>query len=44
VLAVHQGLSYEAIAEVLHIPVGTVKSRVFNALSSLQEMYDEPSR
>ena len=33
VLAVCQGLPYQEVAEVLGIPVGTVKSRVFNALS-----------
>ena len=42
VLAVHQGLAYDEIAAILSIPVGTVKSRVFNALSTLQEMYDDP--
>ena len=41
VLAVHQGLAYDEIAEVLRIPVGTVKSRVFNALSALKEMFRE---
>ena len=41
VLAVHQGMSYEEIAAILSIPTGTVKSRVFNALAALQEMYDE---
>ena len=41
VLAVHQGLAYDEIAAILSIPVGTVKSRVFNALSTLQEMFDE---
>ena len=44
VLAVHQGLSYDEIAAILSIPVGTVKSRVFNALSTLQEMHDETRR
>ena len=39
VLAVHQGLRYEEIAQVLGIPEGTVKSRIFNALSSLQRMF-----
>ena len=43
VLAVHQGLNYDEIAAVLHIPVGTVKSRVFNALATLQEMYHKDS-
>ena len=42
VLAVHQGLSYEEIAAILSIPVGTVKSRVSNALSTLQEMFHDP--
>ncbi len=41
VLAVHQGLAYDEIAEILRIPLGTVKSRVFNALSTLQEMFHE---
>ena len=41
VLAVHQGLSYDEISAILRIPVGTVKSRVFNALATLQEMFDE---
>ena len=41
VLAVHQGLAYDEIAAILSIPVGTVKSRVFNALSTLRETYDE---
>ena len=39
-----QGLSYDEIAAILSIPVGTVKSRVFNALSTLQEMHDETRR
>ena len=40
VLAVHQGLAYDEIAAVLRIPVGTVKSRVSNALAALKEMFD----
>ncbi len=44
VLAVHQGLGYDEIASILRIPVGTVKSRVFNALAFLQEIYNETSR
>ena len=43
VLAIHQGLTYDEIASVLRIPVGTVKSRVFNALATLQEMYHDPA-
>ena len=43
VLAVHQGQTYEEISQALSIPVGTVKSRVFNALKSMQERFrDEP--
>jgi len=41
VLSVYQGLAYNEIAQVLSIPVGTVKSRVFNALSILKEKFDE---
>ena len=41
VLAVHQGLAYDEIAAVLRIPVGTVKSRISNALAFLQEVFDE---
>ena len=41
VLAVHQGLAYDEIAEILRIPVGTVKSRVFNALATLEELFHE---
>lgn len=43
VLAVHQGQTYEEISQELSIPVGTVKSRVFNALKSMQERFrNEP--
>lgn len=41
VLAVHQGLAYDEIAAIVGIPVGTVKSRVFNALSALHEIYHD---
>lgn len=41
VLAVHQGQTYEEISRELSIPVGTVKSRVFNALSALKERFRE---
>lgn len=41
VLAVHQGQTYEEISQVLSIPVGTVKSRVFHALQTLQAKFHE---
>lgn len=41
VLNVYQGLRYQDIAEVLKIPLGTVKSRINLALQELREMFDE---
>jgi RNA polymerase sigma-70 factor (ECF subfamily) len=38
ILAYHQDLKYREIADILKIPVGTVKSRLHAALSKLQEM------
>lgn len=38
ILAYFQGLKYREIAEILSIPVGTVKSRLHAALTKLQEM------
>jgi len=38
ILAYYQDLKYREIAEVLKIPVGTVKSRLHAALTKLQEM------
>ena len=35
------GLAYEDIARILRIPVGTVKSRIFNALAVLKETFHE---
>jgi RNA polymerase sigma-70 factor (ECF subfamily) len=40
-LAYYQGLKYREIAEVLNIPVGTVKSRLHAALVKLQEAWSE---
>jgi len=40
VLAYYQGLKYREIAEVLAIPVGTVKSRLHAALVKLQEAWN----
>jgi RNA polymerase sigma-70 factor (ECF subfamily) len=41
VLAYYQGLKYREIAEILGIPVGTVKSRLHAALVKLQEVWNE---
>ena len=40
-LGVLQDLPYAEVAEVLEIPVGTVKSRMHNALKELKEIFDE---
>ena len=40
-LGVYQDLPYAEIAEILGIPVGTVKSRMFNALAKLREFLEE---
>ena len=40
-LGVFQDLPYAEIAEILSIPVGTVKSRMSNALKKLKEILDE---
>jgi RNA polymerase sigma-70 factor (ECF subfamily) len=40
VLNVYQGLRYQDIAEVLGIPLGTVKSRLNLALAALRETLD----
>ncbi|MFO0011199.1 MAG: RNA polymerase sigma factor [Planctomycetota bacterium] len=38
-LAFYQGLKYADIAEILNIPTGTVKSRVFTAMRKLNEIW-----
>lgn len=40
-LGVYQDLPYAEISEILSIPVGTVKSRMFNALKKLKEIFDD---
>ena len=43
-LAYYQGLKYKDVAEILGIPVGTVKSRLHTALARLQETWSaEPA-
>ncbi|MSU80625.1 MAG: RNA polymerase sigma factor [Gemmataceae bacterium] len=41
ILAYYQELKYQDIADILKIPVGTVKSRLHAALGKLQEMWAE---
>lgn len=40
-LGVMQDLPYAEVAAILGIPVGTVKSRMFNALRRLKEIFDD---
>ena len=40
-LGIFQDLPYAEVAAVLGIPVGTVKSRMSNALKKLKELFDE---
>ena len=41
VMAHFEGMKYAEIAEVLNVPVGTVKSRMFTAVRSLQARLKE---
>jgi RNA polymerase sigma-70 factor (ECF subfamily) len=36
-----EGLSYEAIAEIMECPVGTVRSRIFRAREALEKALSE---
>ncbi len=40
-LGVYQGLAYAEVAEILEIPEGTVKSRMFNALKKLRRILEK---
>ena len=40
-LGVFQDIPYAEVSEILGIPVGTVKSRMYNAIRKLKEMLDD---
>ena len=40
-LNIYQGLRYQEVAEVLKIPLGTVKSRISLAIAALKEILHE---
>ena len=40
-LNIYQGLRYQEVADVLEIPLGTVKSRLNLALAALKEFFNE---
>jgi len=44
ILSVYQGMRYEEIADVLKIPLGTVKSRIFLAMRALRNLLDENTK
>jgi RNA polymerase sigma-70 factor, ECF subfamily len=37
ILQLYEGLKYREVADVLHIPIGTVKSRLHHAMQRLKE-------
>ena len=41
VLNIYQGFRYQEIADILEIPVGTVKSRMFNALRQMKTLIND---
>ena len=41
-LRLEQELSYEEIAHVLDVPVGTVRSRLHNAVRQLRDLMNQP--
>ncbi len=42
VLNIYQGLRYQEVADILGIPLGTVKSRIHLALAAMRRLFDEP--
>lgn len=42
VLSVYQGMRYQEIADILGVPLGTVKSRVSLAVDAMRRLLDEP--
>jgi len=40
-LGVYQGLNYSEVAQILEVPEGTVKSRIFNALRKLRQILEQ---
>jgi RNA polymerase sigma-70 factor, ECF subfamily len=39
-----EGMRYEEVAEILGVPVGTIRSRLSRAREALRQMMDEPNR